>query len=67
MKIRPVRLIDRMFLSEEIIDTDEDEASYCRATFDGWTCWQTVNGGTVSYEVCSEFAYSNQGPSCHRK
>ncbi|XP_073943157.1 uncharacterized protein [Choristoneura fumiferana] len=51
--------------SEEISDSDEDTTSYCRATFDGWTCWQTADGGTVAFEVCSEFAYSNQGPSCH--
>ncbi|CAK1546042.1 unnamed protein product [Leptosia nina] len=37
----------------------------CETTFDGWTCWQPAQGGTVANAVCSEFAYSSSGPSCH--
>ncbi|CAH1647194.1 unnamed protein product [Spodoptera littoralis] len=37
----------------------------CEPTFDGWTCWPEADIGTVATEVCSEFAYSNSGPSCH--
>ncbi|XP_075971696.1 uncharacterized protein LOC142973647 [Anticarsia gemmatalis] len=37
----------------------------CEATFDGWTCWQESEAGTLASEVCSDFAYSNTGPSCH--
>ncbi|KAH9638452.1 hypothetical protein HF086_016777, partial [Spodoptera exigua] len=37
----------------------------CEPTFDGWTCWPEAAVGTVATEVCSEFAYSNSGPSCH--
>ncbi|XP_013165175.1 PREDICTED: uncharacterized protein LOC106116018 isoform X1 [Papilio xuthus] len=39
--------------------------SQCEATFDGWTCWPPAQSDTVVNEVCSEFAYSNVGPSCH--
>ncbi|XP_045494560.1 calcitonin gene-related peptide type 1 receptor-like [Colias croceus] len=37
----------------------------CPTTFDGWTCWQPATKGTTASAVCSEFAYSNSGPSCH--
>ncbi|CAH0407274.1 unnamed protein product [Chilo suppressalis] len=43
-------------------NSTEDE---CHATFDGWTCWHAAEAGTTVQEVCSEFAYSNVGPSCH--
>ncbi|KAI5644469.1 7 transmembrane receptor (Secretin family) domain-containing protein [Phthorimaea operculella] len=36
----------------------------CEATFDGWTCWKPAEADTVASEVCSEFSYSGQGPSC---
>lgn len=37
----------------------------CEPTFDGWTCWQEAFRGDLATEVCSEFAYSSTGPSCH--
>ncbi|KAL4707927.1 hypothetical protein ACJJTC_013718 [Scirpophaga incertulas] len=37
----------------------------CESTFDGWTCWHATEAGTVANAVCTEFAYSNIGPSCH--
>ncbi|XP_063893171.1 uncharacterized protein LOC110373470 isoform X1 [Helicoverpa armigera] len=41
------------------------DTSQCEATFDGWTCWQEAYVGALATEICSEFAYSNTGPSCH--
>uniref|UniRef100_A0A2A4IZC6 G-protein coupled receptors family 2 profile 1 domain-containing protein n=1 Tax=Heliothis virescens TaxID=7102 RepID=A0A2A4IZC6_HELVI len=41
------------------------DTNQCEATFDGWTCWQEAVGGVLATEVCSEFAYSNTGPSCN--
>lgn len=41
------------------------DSSYCKATFDAWTCWETVASGTRAQEICPEFAYSNAGPTCH--
>ncbi|XP_068631143.1 uncharacterized protein [Battus philenor] len=42
-----------------------EDDSQCEATFDGWTCWEPAQIDTAASEVCSEFAYSNIGPSCH--
>ncbi|XP_041970728.1 calcitonin receptor-like protein 1 [Aricia agestis] len=42
-----------------------DEEEECSTTFDGWTCWHAAKAGTVASAVCSEFAYSNTGPTCH--
>ncbi|XP_049869896.1 PDF receptor-like [Pectinophora gossypiella] len=39
--------------------------SHCEATFDGWTCWPPAAAGSTATEICSEFAYSGQGPSCY--
>ncbi|CAH2247313.1 jg15472 [Pararge aegeria aegeria] len=39
--------------------------SQCPPTFDGWSCWQPAQNGTVARSVCPEFAYSNSGPTCH--
>lgn len=46
-------------------DYAENEEHECSPTFDGWTCWVSAPGGTTAVDVCSEFAYSNQGPTCH--
>ncbi|XP_028031052.1 uncharacterized protein LOC114243672 [Bombyx mandarina] len=46
-------------------DTNSIDKNECGVTFDGWTCWMTAEAGTVSNAVCSEFAYSNTGPSCN--
>ncbi|XP_063619290.1 uncharacterized protein LOC134792080 isoform X2 [Cydia splendana] len=43
----------------------ENEEHECSPTFDGWSCWVSAPGGTTAVDVCSEFAYSNQGPTCH--
>ncbi|XP_063377538.1 uncharacterized protein LOC134664722 [Cydia fagiglandana] len=47
---------------EDYTDNEEHE---CSPTFDGWSCWVSTPGGTTAVDVCSEFAYSNQGPTCH--
>lgn len=49
------------YMQEELITED----NRCETTFDGWTCYHNVEGGTLASEICSEFAYSNTGPSCH--
>ncbi|GBP53514.1 hypothetical protein EVAR_45387_1 [Eumeta japonica] len=47
-----------------IHDTEYPEG-HCPSTFDAWTCWDTAPNGTVQSEVCSQFAYSNSGPTCN--
>ncbi|CAF4812434.1 unnamed protein product [Pieris macdunnoughi] len=44
---------------------DRTENNVCETTFDGWTCWDSAQNGTVASAVCSEFAYSSSGPSCN--
>ncbi|KAM3967358.1 neuropeptide receptor B3 [Aphomia sociella] len=50
------------YLMEDTIPHNETR---CGTTFDGWTCWRGAIGGTIANEICSEFAYSNSGPTCH--
>ncbi|XP_026755409.2 uncharacterized protein LOC113515414 [Galleria mellonella] len=45
-------------------DTLSNGETRCGTTFDGWTCWRGAPADTIAYEVCSEFAYSNSGPTC---
>ncbi|CAG9795266.1 unnamed protein product [Diatraea saccharalis] len=47
------------------IDANTTPEGQCDATFDGWTCWHAAEAGATAQEVCSEFAYSNVGPTCH--
>ncbi|XP_045765694.1 uncharacterized protein LOC123867633 isoform X1 [Maniola jurtina] len=41
------------------------DTNQCPPTYDGWTCWQPAQNGSVARSVCPEFAYSNSGPACH--
>ncbi|XP_072939674.1 uncharacterized protein [Epargyreus clarus] len=50
------------YMAQETNVTDTEK---CETTFDGWTCWHSTEAGYIANEVCSEFAYSNVGPSCH--
>ncbi|KAJ0178794.1 hypothetical protein K1T71_005569 [Dendrolimus kikuchii] len=50
------------YMRENVSTTDP---YVCEATFDGWTCWPETDAGTTASKVCSEFAYSSSGPSCH--
>ncbi|XP_030025544.2 calcitonin receptor-like protein 1 [Manduca sexta] len=50
------------FMGDSGNNTDSGQ---CEATFDGWTCWQAAEADTTPTEICSEFVYSNSGPSCH--
>ncbi|XP_048007380.1 pituitary adenylate cyclase-activating polypeptide type I receptor-like isoform X2 [Leguminivora glycinivorella] len=53
------------YLTDILEDYALNEEHECNPTFDGWTCWQSAPSGTTAVEVCSEFAYSSQGPTCH--
>ncbi|XP_028166248.1 uncharacterized protein LOC114357030 [Ostrinia furnacalis] len=46
-------------------EVNSTSTNKCEATFDAWTCWHQADPGTTATEVCSEFAYSNVGPSCN--
>ncbi|XP_059046043.1 uncharacterized protein LOC131841737 [Achroia grisella] len=50
------------YLAEEPVTSNETR---CGTTFDAWTCWRGAPADTIAYEVCSDFAYSNSGPTCH--
>ncbi|XP_063360255.1 uncharacterized protein LOC134649434 isoform X2 [Cydia amplana] len=61
----PESAIRKSYLIDILEVYAENEEHECSPTFDGWTCWVPAPVGTTAVEVCSEFAYSNQGPTCH--
>ena len=40
---------------------------YCPAIWDGYTCFNKAQAGSVQHEACPSFMYSTSPPTCQRK
>lgn len=58
---------DAISCCNAMLNSEEGTESSCPSVWDGWSCFAQSEPTIKVEQVCSPYAYSANGPRCHRK